>query len=70
MNRKEGADHSLRHGKTLRVKGIAGVQDRSFETSEDDKQWPATAKTDTKRGEFVDPRDGEISLADYIVDHW
>ncbi|MFD5629956.1 tyrosine-type recombinase/integrase [Streptomyces sp. NPDC127072] len=57
-------------GKRYRVKGIPGVQDRSFETSEDAKQWLATAKTDTRRGEFVDPRDGEISLADYIVDHW
>ncbi|GGN51678.1 hypothetical protein GCM10012285_42030 [Streptomyces kronopolitis] len=57
-------------GKRYRVKGITGVQDRAFDTSEDAKQWLATANTDTKRGEFIDPRDGEISLADYIVDHW
>ncbi|TQE38984.1 integrase [Streptomyces ipomoeae] len=57
-------------GKRYRVKGIPGVQDRAFDTSEDAKQWLATANTDSKRGEFVDPRDGEISLADYIVDHW
>ncbi|MFJ8062849.1 tyrosine-type recombinase/integrase [Streptomyces sp. NPDC096142] len=57
-------------GQRYRVKGIRGVQDRSFDTSEDAKQWLATATTDTKRGEFVDPRDGEISLTDYIVDHW
>ncbi|WP_442738360.1 tyrosine-type recombinase/integrase [Streptomyces pseudogriseolus] len=57
-------------GKRYRVKGIPGVQDRSFDTSEDAKQWLATAKTDSSRGEFVDPRRGEIALTDYIVDHW
>ncbi|MFE2430688.1 integrase [Streptomyces sp. NPDC059373] len=53
-----------------RVKGIPGVRDRSFDTSEDAKRWLATAKTDTTRGEFVDPRDGTIALADYIEEHW
>ena len=53
-NRKERADQSLRDGKRYRVKGIPGVQDRSLETSEDAKQWLAAAKTDTRRGEFVD----------------
>jgi len=57
-------------GKRYRVKGIPGIQDRSFDTSEDAKQWLASAATDSQRGEFVDPRDGEIPLADYIVDHW
>ncbi|MFF5345371.1 tyrosine-type recombinase/integrase [Streptomyces althioticus] len=57
-------------GKRYRVKGIPGVQDRSFDTSVDAKHWLATAKTDTRRGEFVDPRDGDICLTDYIVDHW
>lgn len=27
-------------------------------------------QTDSSRGEFVDPRKGEVLLADYIVDHW
>jgi integrase len=60
------------YGKGLRyrVKGIPGVQDRSFATSEDAKQWLASAKTDSGRGEFVDPRDGSISVTDYIVEHW
>src|SRR4051812_40969171 len=56
--------------KRYRVKGIPGVQDRSFDTSEDAKQWLATARTDSSRGDFVDPRRGEISLTGYIVDHW
>ncbi|MEV7087973.1 tyrosine-type recombinase/integrase [Streptomyces sp. NPDC093085] len=56
--------------KRYRVKGIPGIQDRSFDTSKDAKQWLASAKTDTKRGEFVDPRDGAISLNDYIEEYW
>ncbi|MFF6884663.1 tyrosine-type recombinase/integrase [Streptomyces sp. NPDC012421] len=60
------------YGKGLRyrIKGIPGVQDRSFATSEDAKQWLASAKTDSGRGEFVDPRDGSILLCDYIEKHW
>ncbi|MFJ6101815.1 tyrosine-type recombinase/integrase [Streptomyces sp. NPDC092359] len=57
-------------GRRYRVKGIPGVQDRSFATSEDAKQWLASAKTDSGRGEFVDPRDGSIPLGDYIEKHW
>lgn len=57
-------------GKRYRVKGIPGIQDRSFDTSKDAKQWLATAQADSKRGEFVDPRSGEITLGDYIEDHW
>ncbi|MEU9198512.1 integrase [Streptomyces sp. NPDC048332] len=57
-------------GQRYRVKGIPGVQDRSFGTSEDAKQWLASAKTDTIRGEFVDPRAGEITLGEYIESHW
>ncbi|MFF2216453.1 tyrosine-type recombinase/integrase [Streptomyces antibioticus] len=57
-------------GRRYRVKGIPGVQDRSFDISEDAKQWLATAQTDSSRGDFVDPRRGEILLTDYIVAHW
>ena len=57
-------------GMRYRVKGIPGVQDRSFETGDDAKRWLATAQADSNRGEFIDPRDGEITLADYIEDHW
>ncbi|MEV0785737.1 hypothetical protein AB0I52_22775 [Streptomyces sp. NPDC050423] len=57
-------------GQRYRVKGIPGVQDRPFGTSEDAKQWLSSAKTDTSRGEFVDPRAGEITLGDYIECHW
>ncbi|MFE3881910.1 tyrosine-type recombinase/integrase [Streptomyces lydicus] len=57
-------------GKRYRVKGISGVRDRSFDTSEDAKKWLSNAQTDTTRGEFVDPRDGAILLAQYIDNHW
>jgi len=57
-------------GARYRVKGIPGVKDRSFDSSEDAKTWLATAKTDTSRSEFVDPRDGAILLFDYVEQHW
>ncbi|MFE7300626.1 tyrosine-type recombinase/integrase [Streptomyces sp. NPDC057579] len=57
-------------GKRYRVKGIPGVRDRSFDTSEDAKQWLANAQTDATRGEFVDPRDGAIPLTEYVEKHW
>ncbi|MFI0742923.1 tyrosine-type recombinase/integrase [Streptomyces sp. NPDC021100] len=57
-------------GKRYKVAGIPGVRDRSFETLEDAKAWLRRAATDEERGEFVDPRDGSITLADYIAMHW
>ncbi|WP_051877538.1 hypothetical protein [Streptomyces natalensis] len=57
-------------GKRYRVKGVPGVRDRSFDTSEDAKQWLAKAQTDNTRGEFVDPRDGAIPLTQYIEKYW
>jgi integrase len=53
-----------------RVKGIPGVKDCSFDTLEDAKTWKATAFTDSKRHEFIDPREGAIILGDYIKDEW
>ncbi|MFI0942823.1 tyrosine-type recombinase/integrase [Streptomyces sp. NPDC021020] len=46
------------------------MKDRSFETVADAKSWLATAAADTGRGTFVDPRDGAITLADYIEEIW
>ncbi|MGW1466602.1 tyrosine-type recombinase/integrase [Streptomyces sp. NPDC002308] len=34
------------------------------------KAWLRRAATDEERGEFVDPRDGSITLAEYIEAHW
>lgn len=60
------------YGKSTRyrVKGVPGVKDRSFDTLQDAKTWLAQAQTDARRGEFVDPRDGSISLKEYIETHW
>lgn len=57
-------------GKRYRVGGIPGVRDRSFDTLEDAKAWFRRSATDEERGEFVDPRDGSITLADYIALYW
>ncbi|ANZ20203.1 tyrosine-type recombinase/integrase [Streptomyces noursei] len=57
-------------GKRYKVSGIPGIRDRSFETLEDAKTWLRRSATDEERGEFVDPRDGSITLADYIAKHW
>ncbi|MEU2870247.1 tyrosine-type recombinase/integrase [Streptomyces olivoreticuli] len=57
-------------GKRYKVAGMPGVRDRSFDTLEDAKAWLRRAVTDEERGEFVDPRDGSITLADYIAMHW
>ncbi|WP_407077446.1 tyrosine-type recombinase/integrase [Streptomyces sp. SCSIO 30461] len=42
----------------------------SFDVLEDAKAWLRRAGTDSERGEFVDPRDGTISLADFVTRHW
>lgn len=57
-------------GKRYRVAGIPGVRDMSFHVLEDAKAWLKQAATDKRRGQFVDPRDGDITLADYIEQHW
>lgn len=57
-------------GKRYKVTGIPGVRARSFGTADDAKKWLKSAATDADRGEFVDPRLGTITLADYIATHF
>lgn len=57
-------------GKRWRVAGIPGVKDRSFEREADAKKWLADAQTDSTRGTFYDPRDGAITLQEYVEEHW
>jgi integrase len=52
------------------IGGIPRVRDRFFDTLEDAKAWLRRAATDEERGEFVDPSDGSITLADCIAMHW
>lgn len=56
--------------KRYRVCGIPGVRKRSFHTSEEAKSWMNTTITAMKKKEFVDDRDGETLLADFITVDW
>ncbi|MEW2299673.1 site-specific integrase [Streptomyces sp. NPDC006655] len=57
-------------GSRYRVAGIPGVRGKSFDVLEDAKAWLRSAGTDSERGEFVDPRDGSITLDDYVTRFW
>jgi integrase len=57
-------------GKRYKVAGIPGVRARSFDSASDAKKWLAQAQTDERRAEFVDPRNGDILLTDYIQKHF
>ena len=57
-------------GKRYKVAGIPGVRDRSFEKISDAKAWKAKAEHESGTGEFIDPRLGQITLAEYIEKHW
>lgn len=60
-------------GKRWRVAGIPGARDRSFEKLEGPdgaKKWLKDSATDTSRGTFYDPRDGNMLLDEYVRKHW
>lgn len=59
-------------GKRYKVAGIPGVRARSFPDKEKAaaEKWLTKAKGEVDKGEFVDPRDGNILLRDYIDKHW
>ncbi|AJT67414.2 hypothetical protein T261_5798 [Streptomyces lydicus] len=57
-------------GKRYKVAGIPGVRDRTFHIHEDAKNWLAESQTDSRRGDFYDPREGKILLRDYVEEHW
>ncbi|MFE2335192.1 tyrosine-type recombinase/integrase [Streptomyces coelicoflavus] len=65
-------ERTARYGKGKRYKaaGIPGVRDRSFDTLEDAKAWLRRSSTDQERGEFVDPRDGSLTVAEYVERYW
>lgn len=65
-------ERTARYGKgaRYRVKQIPGVRDRSFHSLEDAKAWLKRATTDVERGEFYDPRNGDITLQDYVDNTW
>lgn len=59
-------------GKRYKVAGIPGVRARSFPDKQKGaaEDWLATARSDSIKGEFVDPRDGNILMRDYVDKHW
>lgn len=57
-------------GKRYRVKQIPNVKDRSFASLEDAKAWLKRSTTDVERGEFYDPRAGNITLQEYVEKTW
>lgn len=59
-------------GKRYKVAGIPGVRARSFPDKEKKaaEAWLAKAIADSNKGEFIDPRDGNILLRDYVDKHW
>lgn len=65
---------TARHGtgKRYKVTGIPGVRARSFPDKQlaAAKKWLAKAQADSDSGEFVDPRDGNMLLREYIDKHW
>ena len=69
-HRQAGTHRRYGKGSRYRVAGIPGVRDKSFDVLEDAKTWLRTAGTDSERGEFVDPRDGSITLDDYVTRFW
>lgn len=61
-------------GKRYKVTGIPGVRARSFHQVRGPQgadAWLAKAQADSLRGEFIDPRDGNITLAKYFeAEYW
>ncbi|MWA08845.1 tyrosine-type recombinase/integrase [Streptomyces sp. BA2] len=59
-------------GKRYKVTGIPGVRARSFPDKQlaAAKSWLADAQSDSAKGEFIDPRDGNILLRKYVEEHW
>lgn len=56
--------------KRYRVCGIPGVRKRSFATLDEAKEWKNATIAAMKKREFVDERDGEILLGEYITHEW
>lgn len=59
-------------GKRYKVAGIPGVRARSFPDKQlaSAKAWLAKAQADSTKGEFIDPRDGNLLLREYVEKHW
>lgn len=71
---KPTREKTARHGKGMRYKvtGIPGVRARSFPDKQlaEARAWLAKAEHESRAGEFIDPRAGNLTLRQYIEDHW
>lgn len=67
-----GEKKKEQYGKGLRYRvcGIPGVKDESFKLLTDAKNWLATAQTDSRRGDYIDPRLGQMTLRVYVETIW
>lgn len=65
-------EHTSRYkkGKRYKVDGIPGVKPALFDILADAKKWLAKAMAESNAGTWIDPRDGDILLKDYIEKHW
>lgn len=59
-------------GKRYKVTGVLGVRARSFPDGQKAAAdaWLAKVQDELNKDEFVDPRDGNILLRDYVNKHW
>lgn len=60
-------------GKRYKVCGVPGVKARSFSQlggAKGAQAWLAKAQHESTKGEFIDPRAGNITLAEYFTEHW
>lgn len=60
-------------GKRYKVTGIPGVRSRSFDKRTGPhgaEAWKAKAQHESTKGEFIDPRDGNMLLREYVEDAW
>lgn len=65
---------TARHGvgKRYKVTGVPGVRARSFPDGQKAAAdaWLAKVQDELNKDEFIDPRDGNILLRDYVNKHW
>lgn len=57
-------------GKRYKVDGIPGVKPAFFAGHEDAKKWMNKAIADSGAGTWIDPRDGDMLLREYVEQHW
>lgn len=59
-------------GQRYKVAGIPGVRARSFPDKQKEaaSAWLAKAISESSKGEFIDPRDGNMPLRDYVEQFW